>query len=270
MAVYGTPVNLSGMKAVTGEPEEKLQRFTREWQDYALAYPELAASGLWTIYGLLRSWLLAPERLSPDERRATHKAAGDFLKELIENDRTSLFGMNPLDVALEVYSQYISAGDYENAASITFELQEYLDRWGNYRTLIELYTPMLPQNHFSNETLLSKKTHGSVLGNLGLAYSALGQVEKAIQYYEKALAIAQEIGDRRGEGNRLGNLGLAYSDLGQVEKAIQYYGNALAIAQEIGDRRGEGAWLNNLGFVFQNEKKYREALACLLLAQKIA
>ena len=49
--------------------------------------------------------------------------------------------------------------------------------------------------------------------------------------------IAREIGDRRGEGNRLGNLGSAYSDLGQVEKAIEYYEDALAIGKEIKDPR---------------------------------
>ena len=38
-----------------------------------------------------------------------------------------------------------------------------------------------------------------MLGNLGIA--SLGQVEKAIDYYQQALAISQEIGDRRGEGN---------------------------------------------------------------------
>jgi len=36
----------------------------------------------------------------------------------------------------------------------------------------------------------------------------LGQVEKAIEYYEQALVISKEIGDKRGEGNRLGNLGV--------------------------------------------------------------
>ncbi|MEA1895455.1 MAG: tetratricopeptide repeat protein [Euryarchaeota archaeon] len=30
-----------------------------------------------------------------------------------------------------------------------------------------------------------------------------------------------------------GNLGLAYSDLGQVEKAIEYYENSLTIGKEI-------------------------------------
>jgi tetratricopeptide (TPR) repeat protein len=100
-------------------------------------------------------------------------------------------------------------------------------------------------------------------------YSDLGQVEKAIQYHEKALAIDKEIGDRRGEGADLGNLGIVYRHLGQVEKAIQYYEKALAIAQEIGDRRGEGNHLNNLGVAFEDEKKYTEALACYLRAREI-
>jgi len=63
------------------------------------------------------------------------------------------------------------------------------------------------------------------------------------------LVISKEIGDRRGEGNHLENLGNAYSDLGQVEKAIEYYEQALVISKEIGDKRGEGNRLGNLGVV---------------------
>jgi len=114
-----------------------------------------------------------------------------------------------------------------------------------------------------------KRGEGNRLGNLGNAYSDLGQVKKAIEYYEKALAISQEIGDRRGEGADLGNLGNAYSDLGQVKKAIEYHEKALLIAQEIGDKRGEGNHLNNLGVAFENTKNYKEALACYLRAKDI-
>ena len=46
---------------------------------------------------------------------------------------------------------------------------------------------------------------------------------------------AREIGDRRNEGIWLGNLGIIYSDLGQVEKAIKCYGDALMIGEEIRD-----------------------------------
>ncbi len=53
------------------------------------------------------------------------------------------------------------------------------------------------------------KGEGISLGNLGLTYHNLGQVDKAIEYQEQALIISREIGDRRDEGSDLGNLGLA-------------------------------------------------------------
>ena len=61
------------------------------------------------------------------------------------------------------------------------------------------------------------------------------------------MKVREEIGDRRGEGDQLGNLGTHTSDLGELKKAIEYYEQALKIAREIGDRRGEGNELGNLG-----------------------
>ena len=101
---------------------------------------------------------------------------------------------------------------------------------------------------------------GNALGNLGLAYAALGEVRRAIEYYEQALTIAREIGDRRGEGNDLGNLGLAYFALGEVRRAIEYYEQALAIAREIGDRHGEGNDLGNLGNAYAALGEVRRAI----------
>ncbi len=188
------------------------------------------------------------------ERIERHKLAFQYylyLKLPEKEKRTRKEDVQPL---IEAHYHACVAKEYDKAASIIFdhELYDNLDMWGSYRTLVELYTLMLPQNHFSNETLLSEiKTHSAVLGELGLVYSDLGQVEKAIQYYEKALAIDKESRNRRGEENQLGNIGTAYSNLGQVEKAIQYYEKALAIAQEIGDRSGEGAHLGNMGSAYR-------------------
>ena len=79
-------------------------------------------------------------------------------------------------------------------------------------------------------------------------------MEKAIVYYEKALAISQEI-DEQGkakENNDSETSEDVYSDMGHVEKAIEYHEKALAISQEIGDKRGEGADLGNLGLAYSH------------------
>ncbi len=93
---------------------------------------------------------------------------------------------------------------------------------------------------------------GVHLGNLGLAYTDLGETYHAIECYEQTLAIAREVGDRRMEGNSLGNLGTAYSILGDLHTAIENYQKALVIDRAIGDRHGAATDLGNLGVAYKN------------------
>ena len=101
---------------------------------------------------------------------------------------------------------------------------------------------------------------GSALGNLGNAYAALGETRRAVEFYEQRLVIAREIGDRRGEGNALGNLGNAYAVLGETRRAVEFHEQALAIDKEIGDRRGEGQDLGNLGNAYAALGETRRAV----------
>jgi CHAT domain-containing protein/uncharacterized protein HemY len=98
------------------------------------------------------------------------------------------------------------------------------------------------------------------LGNLGLAYSNLGNYPKAIDYHQQSLAIAREIKDRPGEEAALNNLGNAYRFLGDYPKAIDYHQQSLAIAREIKDRLGEGQSLGNLGSVYDTLGDYPKAI----------
>ncbi len=59
---------------------------------------------------------------------------------------------------------------------------------------------------------------GQHLSNLGLAYSDLGETRKAIEYYERALEISQEIGDKKGRRNALGQPGLGLLPSGRYTK----------------------------------------------------
>ncbi len=78
----------------------------------------------------------------------------------------------------------------------------------------------------------------------------------AIDYLQKSLIIAREIGDSRGEGAALESLGSTYRSLQEYNLAMNYYQQSLAIAKKIGDLRGEEmassdiAWLSMTTGVF--------------------
>ena len=95
---------------------------------------------------------------------------------------------------------------------------------------------------------------------LGVVYGDIANYEKRIECYNQALSKYREIGHARGIGNTFGNLGVAYKDLGNYEKAIEYHTQALLSAQKRGDRRVEGNNLGNLAVVYRHMDQYEQAI----------
>ena len=87
-----------------------------------------------------------------------------------------------------------------------------------------------------------------------------GTYQQVIEYHEKQLKIAKEIGDRAGEGNGYGNIGNAYQSLGDYQKAIEYHEKNLKIAKEIGDWAGEGGAYGNIGNAYWSLDEYQKAI----------
>ena len=98
----------------------------------------------------------------------------------------------------------------------------------------------------------------------------MADFHKAIEYHEKYLKIAIEIGDLDGKGRASGGLGNAYDSLGDFRKAIEYHENALKIAKEIDDQEGEGVAYGNLGNAFFSLADFRKAIECHEKHLKIA
>jgi tetratricopeptide (TPR) repeat protein len=108
------------------------------------------------------------------------------------------------------------------------------------------------------------------LGNLGLVCYSTGDLSRAIDHHQLALAIHLETGYRRGEASSLGNLGLACRVMGNLARALSHHQEALAIYRQIGDRRGEADQLGNLGLVYRLTGDLPRASQCHQLALDIS
>ncbi|NET08396.1 MAG: CHAT domain-containing protein [Symploca sp. SIO2B6] len=109
------------------------------------------------------------------------------------------------------------------------------------------------------QEIQNPKLEASILGNLGIAYNNLGEYLQAIDYHKQALVIMQEIGNRQGEWKVLLNLGNAYESLGHYEQVIAYYKQSLSIVEDINNREGEALILGNLGAIYAQQKDYTQA-----------
>jgi tetratricopeptide (TPR) repeat protein len=164
---------------------------------------------------------------------------------------------------IEAHYHACMAKEYNKAFQIIFDnnLHEKLDLWGNYTVLVDLYTKMLPEDHFGNEIFLEKKgDHGMILGKLGIMYMNLSKHRKAIEYSEQALKISREEKNKCEEGANLRNLGIVFNSQGEPEKAKEYFEQALKISKERGDRQGEGNNFCDRGSAYYNLKKHKTAI----------
>ncbi len=105
-----------------------------------------------------------------------------------------------------------------------------------------------------------KEAQATALGNLGIIFRQRGELEKALEHYQKALQIHKEIGHRLGEASDLGDLGIVFGQKDDLDKALENFQKALEISKDIGNRLGEAAALNNLGNVFRLKGDLEKAL----------
>jgi tetratricopeptide (TPR) repeat protein len=113
------------------------------------------------------------------------------------------------------------------------------------------------------EELGNKYGMGMSLNSIGVVHADKGDLDKALDYYGRSLAIKEELGDKYGMGMSLNNIGIVHKEKGDYDKALDYYARSLAIQEEIGDKRGMGLSLINIGIVHKNRGEYNRATESL-------
>jgi len=100
----------------------------------------------------------------------------------------------------------------------------------------------------------------NTLNSLGVSYDALGDKQKALEYFILALPIRREVGDHIGEADTLMNIGGVYELLGNKQKALEYFELSVPILKEVGDLKKEATTLTNIGAIYNAIGEKQKAL----------
>jgi len=98
-----------------------------------------------------------------------------------------------------------------------------------------------------------------VFNNRGYLAFYHGENEKAIQFYEEALAIQKKIAHKPGIAASLYNLGDLYMNQGDVGKALEYLLNSLDLHEQLKDSVGTAYVLNDLGWQYYVQGEHDHA-----------
>ena len=105
--------------------------------------------------------------------------------------------------------------------------------------------------------------------NLGLTESRLFQVEKALAFYNEALALYQTLNRKGDLVAPLNSIAILLNNRGDMRQAIPYYERALADAAASGNEILVAQTNSNLGNVYHRLGNYRQAIQCLQTSLEI-
>ncbi len=104
---------------------------------------------------------------------------------------------------------------------------------------------------------------------MGYLAEELREWEQARSYYQQAIEIYIEYGDRFSQAITLHQLGTVAQELREWEQARSYYQQAIEIKIEYGDRYKQAPTLHNLGIVAEEVGELSQAKSYYLQALQI-
>jgi tetratricopeptide (TPR) repeat protein len=249
LSIYRRPVLIDGVRQV-GESAGlgKWKELLQEGIGLSLIEYDQAREN-YQLTPLLREELLAELK----DRQACHQAAFAYYKKVCEGRKS----IDPIQVEEWIYHA-LGCGEEEVASEQGGRLVQYLRKrlafresrrvglWVREEKKRELFT--------ANDAFL--------LGETALTIKILGDLRKAIAYYDQTLTIWKKVcGENHPNvGTTLNNLGEVFRELGEPKKAIAFYERALAIWKKVyGDMHPQVAiGLNNLGFIYLQQGGQKE------------
>ncbi len=127
----------------------------------------------------------------------------------------------------------------------------------NYDTIIPLCQKAiaLANNHLKTakgtERIAYLKIKSAGYNNIGYITNEQGDIQKALEYYMKAMEVDLEINDQEGISVSLNNIATIYNAQGDIPRALEYHLRGLKIKESINDKSGMSYSLHNIGHIYE-------------------
>ena len=201
-------------------------------------------------------------------REMIHKDIDDLLqqvKSVMEDESDTIAAR--IFKAKELYEKadrwaFKTDYDKEKYSDLLFDYAQFLYKYGMYYDAEAVWLRQIPlvEELYGKE---HEKTATSY-NEIGLAYDNQGNYPKALEYYEKAMAIDEKVlgTDHPDTAIDYNNIGGVYWKQGDYPKALKYIGKALDIKVRVlgSDHPSTAYSYNNIGYVYDEQGDYDKAL----------
>jgi len=205
-----------------------------------------AAAGLYYVHRLTAAYVLA--LLDIDTQKAYHLAAAGYFYGLKDDE-----GKKDINDGIEARWHYLQAEAWDQAAEITFALEDFLTLHGYPQQSFALLQEVL-------EKPLTEENQKIGLHQLGILFQGFGNYDEALKYYQKSLAIEEKLGNKKGVALSLWGIGNVYLDKGDYDNALEQYQKALKTFEKIDDIKNVAGCLHQVGRIYQERGDYAAAL----------
>jgi tetratricopeptide (TPR) repeat protein len=173
------------------------------------------------------------------------------------------------DEALEDVRAARAAGEAAGDATITRRLGGDEATALRYKGEVEASEALARRTLAEAEAAEDHDLRCDMLVNVAHIYADRGEFSTAIEWYDRALAVAREKAYTEKTAKVLDNLGIVYDSLGEYDRAAECYRESLDTMRSLGDVPGEAQIRINLGVLDFNRGELAEARAGLESALEI-
>ena len=170
-------------------------------------------------------------------------------------------GAPPKRAAIEKYQQaaplFEAAGNTYRRALTFLSIGISYYRLSEFRKALDYFDQTLTLATALKERPLEAGTRNWAGGMLDV----LGDVDKALDHFQRANKLAHDVGWKLAEGNALSNIGKIYSDQADWQQALSFYEKSLVVFQSTSNsRQAQAISLQNIGMAYSRSGEQQKAL----------